>query len=292
MKDYSFLHNVVCCFYPRRENLNDLFVLSVGYERCAPNKTEINSVINPKTDYIMHYVIGGRGFFQLNGVEYVIEKDTLFFIPPNARYAYKPDAKDPWYYIWVEFSGPYAHQFANECKLSLDSPCVHFKTEEVYERFAEFLSGFMEDMYQQAVYTMRDLYQIFAAIANAVGLRGNHPEVISEKGKNSRLYEVIHYIDLNYYQHDLSLNILSMKFHFDPSYLSKIFHREIGKSLSQYIMDLRLCKAFELLQNTDMMVKEVSIAVGYPDTGFFSKLFKRKFGASPSLYFKKYISKL
>ena len=289
MSDYIFLRKEICTFFPQHDNLSDLFVLSIGFERCSPNKAEVNSVLYPKTDYIMHYVIGGKGYLQLNGNNFSIGKDTLFLIPPKSKFAYRPDSSDPWYYMCIEYSGPFAHQFSSECNFTHENPILQPKDDKIFTAFADFLTAFIRQQDQPVVFTMFGLYNVLAEIGHALQIdvkksRQNH----SHSG-NPRLNDVIHYINQNYTQPNLSLSTLSSKFHFNPSYLSKIFHVEIGKSISQYIMDLRLCKAFELVQNSDMFIKEISLAVGYEDVGFFSKLFKRKFGESPSLYFKKYV---
>ena len=290
MDEYPFLSKTICTYYPRHGMLTELFITDIGYERCEPDKVPVNSIVYPRKDYIVHYIIGGRGYLTVNEKDYMVEGNSIFYLAPNKNFNYKPDSDDPWYYLWVEYSGSAAHAVSAQCGLTVDSPVTKLKNDVIFHIFGNLLSNLIENPQYPEIFSINALTSALSEIAHQNGT-DTVPEDINTDiySSNPRLNEIVHYINHNYAQPTLSLNSLSKNFHFDPSYLSKIFHRDIGKSLSQYIMDLRLTKAFELLQTTNMMVKEVSIAVGYDDTGFFSKLFKRKFGSSPTSYFKEYI---
>lgn len=80
---------------------------------------------------------------------------------------------------------------------------------------------------------------------------------------------------------------LSRVFGFVPAYLSKIFRAHTGVSPGQYLTDLRIRRAKELLlQNPGYMSKEVALMVGYTDPLYFSRIFKKETGISPSEYRK------
>ena len=65
-------------------------------------------------------------------------------------------------------------------------------------------------------------------------------------------------------------------------YLSKLFREETNETFINYLTDQRLDKAKQLLQETDLSVKEITSSCGYNDQNYFSKLFKNKFGVSPT----------
>lgn len=69
-----------------------------------------------------------------------------------------------------------------------------------------------------------------------------------------------------------------------PSRLSRLFVEETGRGFSEWLIDLRLARAKELLLVPGASVKEVSLAVGYPDPNYFSRLFKRVTGQTPTEY--------
>lgn len=72
-----------------------------------------------------------------------------------------------------------------------------------------------------------------------------------------------------------------------PNYVGSVFKREIGKPLPDYVRDVRLEKACELLNNPSNRIGEVAIKVGYPNVSYFCALFKKKYGINPGEYKEK-----
>ncbi len=83
---------------------------------------------------------------------------------------------------------------------------------------------------------------------------------------------------------DISLETIATAVNTNPSYLSRIFKKECGETLSEYITRLRIEKAKELLVLPDQLVYLVSESVGYHDSTYFSTIFKKYTGMSPTEY--------
>ena len=83
---------------------------------------------------------------------------------------------------------------------------------------------------------------------------------------------------------DVSLEQLANYLGCSPFYLSKLFKEESGNNYISYVTELRLEKAKKLLGNDSLIIKEITSMVGYNDQNYFSKLFKQKFGVSPTEY--------
>ena len=66
-----------------------------------------------------------------------------------------------------------------------------------------------------------------------------------------------------------------------PSYLTRLFREQTGRSPASFVRELRLCRAYELVQTTFLSIKEVMAAVGWNDPSHFSRAFKQRFGVSP-----------
>lgn len=92
------------------------------------------------------------------------------------------------------------------------------------------------------------------------------------------------WVSANYNQH-ADLNTLANMVFLTPSYLSKLFKQETGLTLTDYIIEIRIRKAKQLLKNApDLKVHEIGCEVGYPDPAYFNKLFKRVVGVTPNEY--------
>jgi Response regulator containing CheY-like receiver domain and AraC-type DNA-binding domain len=88
------------------------------------------------------------------------------------------------------------------------------------------------------------------------------------------------YVEKNY-EADIRLEDIARHLAISVSYFCQMFKQNTGTSFIQYLMDYRMAKAGELIKSTDLRVYEVAQRVGYADSRYFMKLFKRHFGVSP-----------
>ena len=98
------------------------------------------------------------------------------------------------------------------------------------------------------------------------------------------------YINQNYYNPSLSLTDVAKYIHTNTAYLSRIFKKEMGIGVSEYMNRLRMEQAARLLRETNIKISDVAEKVGIEDARYFSSLFKRYTGTSPSLYRKDDVS--
>lgn len=92
------------------------------------------------------------------------------------------------------------------------------------------------------------------------------------------------YIEENYADDELNLNTVAAYVNFSPGHLSTVFAQQTGKPFIKYLTDYRMNKAKELLRCKGMRSSEVSLAVGYKDPHYFSALFKKTQGMTPTQY--------
>ena len=122
-----------------------------------------------------------------------------------------------------------------------------------------------------------------------VGMIGKALE-LREKAAGNRygdiLDEVMRYIDENYADEELSLNAAASHVNFSPNHLSAIFSQYTGQTFIKYLTDIRMNKAKELLRCTGKKNSVISAEVGYKDPHYFSFLFKKTQGMTPTQFRK------
>ncbi len=86
------------------------------------------------------------------------------------------------------------------------------------------------------------------------------------------------------YTHDWSLDELAARVHFNASYFSTLFKQHFGIGYSDYLCDIRMERAARLLRESNIRVGQLAQAVGYQNTAYFIKTFRRKYGVTPNEY--------
>lgn len=106
---------------------------------------------------------------------------------------------------------------------------------------------------------------------------------VSDFPEDSNMKKLLAYID-EHYSEPLRLSSLSEHFHFNPSYLSGYFSTHHSEGFSEYLNKTRVSKACELLRSNELSISQIGAKVGYADHSYFTKVFKKYTGMSPSRY--------
>ncbi|NLM10114.1 MAG: response regulator [Clostridiaceae bacterium] len=86
---------------------------------------------------------------------------------------------------------------------------------------------------------------------------------------------------------NLTLTDLASEFYLSETYLSAMFKKNTGRTITNFIQDIKTFYAARLLLTTDLDLKDIALQLGYTDYSYFGRLFKRNYGVSPSLYREK-----
>lgn len=117
----------------------------------------------------------------------------------------------------------------------------------------------------------KELEQVFAG-----NLSSQSPQVIANELKE--------YI-ISHFNEDFSLNLIAATLNYSPGYLTKIFCQQFDMTPSKFLINHRIQKAKHLLvHNEELSVRQIGEAVGYPEQGYFSRIFKKQTGQSPIEY--------
>jgi len=102
-------------------------------------------------------------------------------------------------------------------------------------------------------------------------------------GGASAVEEIRRTIDRSY-MNELSLTMLADRFHLNPTYLSELFKKQTGSTFSDYVTQVRLSKAAELLRDPQMRLADIAELVGFANASYLSSVFKKQYGVSPNEY--------
>jgi two-component system response regulator YesN len=97
---------------------------------------------------------------------------------------------------------------------------------------------------------------------------------------------IVQYLDEHLHE-DIGHDVLAAKYRMHPGYLSRLFKQEMGETLSEYLLRIRIEKAAQLLKEGHYKIGEISTMVGYSASSYFSIMFKKYTGYSPREYCQK-----
>jgi two-component system response regulator YesN len=132
---------------------------------------------------------------------------------------------------------------------------------------------------------MKEKFMNLESLSEYVYEQLSYPDREQLGDANNKFMELLHYTNKHFHE-ELFLKDLSTKFFINVSYCCELFKKVTGMTFSQYMTDLRMKKASELLQNSNLSIADVCKSVGYSDYFYFNKVFKRNLGCTPSKYRK------
>ncbi len=103
-----------------------------------------------------------------------------------------------------------------------------------------------------------------------------------KRDSKSKILQIKRFIENNYMNSDLSIKMISEHTYLSLAYMCSIFKQETGDTINQHITDYRIEKAKEMLKNRNHNISHVAESVGFNDSQYFAKIFKKKTGLTPT----------
>ena len=260
-----------------RERFEDLYLCYCGYEKCEPLHSW-GPVVRP--NYIIHYVLEGKGIYQVSDTVTEVRAGEGFLIEPGVQTFYQADAENPWTYLWVGFDGKKAKEILKELGMGEDRLVFHCKSsKELEETVLSMLKNNVYSLSNDLLLESK-LYQFFSILFREMDVK-----LLPRQGENGYVTAAIQYIRKHYFD-PIRINDIADYANVNRSYLYSVFQKELGISPSKYLSNFRLSRAAELLSGTEYSVESVANSCGYQDPLVFSKAFKRQYAMSPVRYRK------
>lgn len=257
-------------------NLLDLTLYQYGAEECKPFQM-YGPVI--RNHYLIHFVLKGKGYYQMNGEVLTVSEGQAFLIAPEIVTTYYSDEKDPWSYAWVEFDGLKAAEYLKYAGLSVKSPIYtpHCREIEGIPKAQKRLLHMLECHQETPFYLIAQLYLLFDSL-----IKYSKKEAVKRPStlKDFYMKEAVHYIE-SHYMENISVESMASWCSLNRTYFSKLFKDSLKITPQEFLIRYRMTKACELLSHTNMAVGEVASSVGYISALNFSRAFKKFYGLSP-----------
>ena len=195
-------------------------------------------------------------------------------------HTYASDENDPWTIYWIHFIGEKSHLFAD----TYNKVCEI--TESPEARIADRLILF-EEIYQnlEMGYSVENLEYTSLCLCHLLGSFRYIPQYreVNKVRKGDVVQESIAFMRKNINK-KLSLEEIAAKSGYSPSHFGQIFIKKTGYSPLHYFNQLKIQKACQMLDFSEMKIKEIANELGFYDQYHFSKIFLKTIGETPTRY--------
>lgn len=258
----------------------DLNVDHYGAEQCDSGYSFGPTI---RENYVLHFITNGKGKITIDGETTNLQAGDLFVLPKNQSIFYQADENDPWTYTWVGFSGSRAETILSQTRL-LEKYFLHSHLEsEILKKMIDINQTEVQSLPMiTELILIGHLNQLLAALVQEFP-----NESLKESSTLAKNY-VHHAIKLIHSQYNspIKVNEIADNLALSRSYLYKIFKQETGYAIKDYILQIKMKRSCQLLEDPTRNITEIAYSVGYQDPLTFSSAFKNYFHMSPTEYRK------
>lgn len=278
----AYWHNKVLDF---KDKSKPLFVCSCGTYHLYTRTRLPTHRPRGRLDYQIIYIASGKGYFYFDGVEQIIPAGNMVIFRPKEEQRYYYYGVDRTEVYWLHFTGGNVKNILRKYGITDDMRIIHTGTSleyrQIFEQIIQELKLCKEDYEELLVNYLQQLLITLHRIIN------NKP-----KGKSQPIMEemdnAVRYFHENYNK-PISIEEYAAAQHMSVSWFIRNFKEYTGSTPAQYILSLRISNAQTLLESTAYNVTEIAEIVGYDNPLYFSRIFKKQNGMSPSEFRKHHL---
>ena len=259
------------------QNFLDLNLDFVGSEVTIPDFSFGPAI---RENYVIHYILSGRGCFYIDGNPYPLETGDCFILPADVETFYQSDGLDPWSYAWLGISGHVISELFERTLLSDNKWLLKQVSDTRFiKHFRRIQALAYEDSPYMDVAIQSELYALMQALII------DFPALSTKRQSQSDYYAEKAYIFINnHFNRGIKIKDVLDHVMVSRAYLFTIFKKKYGLSPKKYLIDLRMDHAARLLVHSENMISQISEATGFSDSLSFSTAFKKRYGVSPTKF--------
>lgn len=231
------------------------------------------------SDNLIIFCFAGSGEFSTSTCQGVIKEGDVLFLPKGTKHQYKSNNKTPWSIYWVHIEGHLFEQFMDFIGVNNTNLILNISNQKAFINEFEQLLATRNKSYQLnsfilAANIIKKMFALFTMNSNV------KPAQLKQ---DFNLSKVTGFMEENISQ-QINLQQIADAFKLSKFYFAKKFLQHTGVSPIRYFLELKIKHACKLLDESNISVKDVALKIGYDDPYYFSRLFKKIMGLSPTQY--------
>ena len=260
-----------------------LIVTSCGYYRV--DKGPVIKTNRPKgrRDYQLIYIAEGKAHFYFNGTEKIVNKGEMVIFRPYEPQSYFYFPKDKCHSFWVHFTGSDVEQILDYYEIPTKNNIFKCGASNDY-------TWLFEQIIRELQLCRANYQELITMLLRHILLLVNrHMKEFNKSGFDAlnNIDRALHFFNENYMR-DINVEEYAKSVHISPCWFNRQFKKITKTTPLQYILTLRLANAKMLLETKDYNIAETAYAVGFKNPLYFSRLFSKHIGMTPTEYKRKH----
>jgi AraC family transcriptional regulator, arabinose operon regulatory protein len=230
------------------------------------------------------YCARGSGWCEIAGRRHEVAKDQLVVIPAGTPHVYGASKKDPWTIHWFHAIGSNVPFYLEKLEVKPERPVVQLGGDvQLFSLFEDVLEGLEHGS------TLTHLTYAAHSLAHLMGLILRHKDEFwhGEINVRERMAKSIKFMK-EHLREPLKVATLAALVNLSKSHYTTSFRRVTGYAPLSYLNHLRMQRAVQLLNATDLSIKHISDQLGFSDQFYFSRAFRKMHNHSPSEHRRRY----
>lgn len=255
-----------------------LYPLGIGYYQLARGHQMQRE---QHDDYLLIYCLEGTGRLEFgeDNKRRIIRPGDLIVLPRYIPHHYWTDQKDPWSIYWIHFDGSLADSFLEQLDVDITSPVLSLGIHSRLVTDFEALLDARQARHHLASY-LHSANQLRQLLTHIALLR----PIARQQQEESLDLEKVHSLMQTRLHEQLDVDTLASAVSLSKYHFIKKYKTLTGTTPISHFIQLKIERACHLLDVTNKGIKEIAWAVGYEDAYYFSRVFRKVMGISPSRY--------
>ena len=264
-----------------KDTSKPLIVTSCGYYRVDSGPVIKTNRPKGRRDYQLLYIYEGKAHFYFDGVERIVNKGEMVLFRPYDHQSYFYFPKDKCQSYWVHFTGSEVDKILDYYQLPNKENIFYSSTSPEYK-------WLFEQMIRELQLCRANYQELLTMALRHIFLLINRYLKESKKSGISAYNEVEHAIRYfnEHYKEDINIEDYAKSLHMSACWFNRRFKQVTKVTPLQYIISIRIANAKTLLETKDYNVAETAREVGFSNPLYFTRLFTKNTGVSPSEYKK------
>jgi|TARA_R110002167_G_scaffold13128_2_gene55393 AraC-like DNA-binding protein len=255
----------------------DLYPTGFGYYKEAHNHKMTRL---KHDDHLMIYCLDGRGELTVNNKVYDVYAGDIVLLPKGLSHIYKAANSQPWTIYWVHFSGLQSEAFIDYIAIKNNINIIPLGIHSRLVNNFEYLLESRQTGYKLVAFI--NVANILRQILSHIALL--KPLVRQKQAAHQLDLEHIHSLMEAHIHEQLDLNTLAKAVNLSKFHFVKKYKELTGSTPIDHFIHLKIKRACDLLDITNKSINQIGFSIGYDDAYYFSRIFKKVMGFSPSQY--------